>query len=238
MIRDPLYREIVEHLDGMLDPELFERCAADLLRYDFPTLVPIRGGSDAGMDGAIADGKGPAFPPVSTTGKDVIGNLTRSLDSYVSEGGTRQRVILATSQGLTPKRRRNLEKRAAEKGFELIQVYERAAIADRLYQSARWCLELLGRTGNPPGLSAVPPTRRPLLGDAVVGREGDMVWLRESDGDRLIVGPPGSGKTFMIRKLVLEGWGLFATSADPTEIAAALRAQRPGVSRPRRRIST
>jgi hypothetical protein len=229
MIRDPFYREIEERLGGKLDPELFEQCAADLLRGDFPTLVPIRGGSDAGMDGAIADGEGPAFPLVSTTGKNVIGNLTRSLDSYMSEGGSRRRVVLATSQALTPKRRRNLIERAAEKGFELVQVYDRAAMADRLYRSPAWCLELLGLPGVPSALSAVPPTRRPLLGDAVVGRDEDLAWLRESDGDRLIVGPPGSGKTFLIRKLVLEGWGLFATSTDPAEIARALRAQRPGV---------
>jgi hypothetical protein len=52
--------------------------------------VPVRGGTDAGMDGAIADDAGPAFPLVCTTAKDVIGNLTRSLNSYLRDGGNRR----------------------------------------------------------------------------------------------------------------------------------------------------
>jgi hypothetical protein len=51
MQRDPFYRQIIEKLQGTLDPDLFEDCAADLLRAVYPTLVPIRGGTDAGMDG-------------------------------------------------------------------------------------------------------------------------------------------------------------------------------------------
>jgi hypothetical protein len=90
MIRDPFYRDIVERLTNKLDPDLFERCAADLLRDELPTLVPVRGGTDAGMDGAIADDAGPAFPLVCTTAKDVIGSLTRSLNSYLRDGGNRR----------------------------------------------------------------------------------------------------------------------------------------------------
>ena len=56
MVGDPFYEAIVDRLSGALDPNLFEACAVDLLRKEFPTLVPIRGGDDAGMDGAIADG--------------------------------------------------------------------------------------------------------------------------------------------------------------------------------------
>lgn len=65
MTRVPFYRSIIGRLDGRLDPELFEQCAADLLRAIYPTLVPIRGGTDAGMDGAIADGEGEPFPLAS-----------------------------------------------------------------------------------------------------------------------------------------------------------------------------
>jgi hypothetical protein len=73
-----------------------------LLRNDFPTLVPIRGGGDAGMDGAVADGEGQPFPLISTTGWDVIGNLTSNLESYLAIGGQWRRTILATSRTLTP----------------------------------------------------------------------------------------------------------------------------------------
>jgi len=58
MIRDPFYRDIVDRLDARLDPDLFEQCATDLLRDEWPSLVPVRGGTDAGMDGAIAEGEG------------------------------------------------------------------------------------------------------------------------------------------------------------------------------------
>jgi len=77
MIRDPFYQDIIQGLKGRLAPELFEQCAADLLRNTYPGLVPISGGSDAGMDGAISDAEGVAFPLVATTQEDVIGNLTR-----------------------------------------------------------------------------------------------------------------------------------------------------------------
>ncbi len=86
MNRDPFYREIIKRLKDTLDPELFERCAADLLRPSWPGLVPIRGGTDAGMDGAIGDGKGEPFPLISTTSPDVIGNLTLSLEARVRDG--------------------------------------------------------------------------------------------------------------------------------------------------------
>jgi hypothetical protein len=43
MIRDPFYRDIVERLTNKLDPDLFERCAADLLRDELPRWCPCVG---------------------------------------------------------------------------------------------------------------------------------------------------------------------------------------------------
>jgi hypothetical protein len=111
------------------------------------------------MDGAIADKLGEPFPLVSTVGLDVIGNLTKSLKSYVGNGGKLRMVVLATSQPLTPKR--NLTKRATELEFTLIQVYAQPALADLLYRNSKWCLELFGLMGQPPALSAIPKTYRP-----------------------------------------------------------------------------
>ena len=56
--RDPLHRQILEGLRGELNPQTFEDAVCDLLRDVFPGLVPIRGGSDAGRDGALAAGGG------------------------------------------------------------------------------------------------------------------------------------------------------------------------------------
>jgi hypothetical protein len=65
---DPFYEEIIQALAGQLDKDRFELCAASLLTKEFPTLVPIRGGTDSGMDGVTA-GDGPFL--VCTTGEDV-----------------------------------------------------------------------------------------------------------------------------------------------------------------------
>ena len=104
MLRDPLYNEIINRLNKTLDPEIFEQCAADLIGKIHPGTVPIAGGSDFGMDGAIPDGKGTAFPLITTTGKNVIGNMAKNLKTY-KKNFKRRKAIVATSQKLTPKKR-------------------------------------------------------------------------------------------------------------------------------------
>lgn len=223
MNRDPFYREIIKRLDGKLDHDIFESCAPDLLRRVYPTLVPIRGGDDAGMDGAIADAEGEPFPLVTTTQKDVIGNLTRNLKSYLRRGGTRRKVVLATSRYLTQRRRENLFSRASQLGFLLISIHDQDAMADLLYRSPEWCIELLNLTGDPSPLSAVPRTTRPQLANVLTGRDEALAWLFNMANDGLLVGQPGSGKTSLLRSLVGEGRALFVSSQDRGEIAAAIR---------------
>ena len=146
---DLIHKEIVRRLSGRLDPEVFERCVSDVLRNIWPGLVPVPGGSDSGMDGAVADGEGPAFPLVATTDQHPIRNLTRSLKSYVKDGGKRRKVILATSQVLNQRRRRSLEEKAERLGFVLVQICDGTSIADLLYRDPRWCKELLGLRAYP-----------------------------------------------------------------------------------------
>lgn len=226
-MRDPFYQQIIKRLNGPIDPDLFEACASDILRTDFPALVPVRGGSDAGMDGAIADGRGLPFPLVCTTSKNVIGNLTKNLKSYLDSGGTRREAVLATTYKLTPRQRRNLEARARELGFILVQIYAQEAIADRLYYNQRWCLDLLNLTGDPSPISIVPRTARPLLGETLIGRENDITWVNDIKGDRLLVGQPGSGKTFLLHLFAKHGGGLFIIRRELAAIASAIRTQNP-----------
>lgn len=87
------------------------------------------------MDGAIADGDGTPFQLIARTSDDVIGNLRRSLRSYMAEGGERRKAVLAASVQLTPQRRRNLTREAAEQGFTLVQIHDQGAFADLLYRS-------------------------------------------------------------------------------------------------------
>lgn len=229
-MRDPHYRDILEGLAGPLDWQTFEECVIDLLRGAYPTLVPVHGGHDFGMDGAIADAEGEAYPLVVTTAKDVLRNLTRNLDSYLIRGGTRRRVVVATSTELSPARRWNLEARARERGFVLVQIHDRRDIANRLYRNSELAQALLGISGAPPALSAVPRSPSPVREDLdLVGRDADLRWLQETVQDRLVVGQPGSGKTALLLRLVREGRALFLASRDETQLANACRDLQPEI---------
>lgn len=238
MVRDPLYRSIEKGLSERLDPDLFERCAVELLREVYPGIVPITGGDDGGMDGAISTGPGEPVPLVTTTGKDVLGNLKGSLESYLRVRGRAREAVLATSQALRGRRRRNLVKRARELGFTLRNIHERSDFVGRLYRNPTWRKQLLGLTGDPPALSALPGKAGSRLTLDLVGREREMDWLRRTSGDAVVVGQPGVGKTALLEALAREGGGLFpimsrtggatvVTSGDMRRIADAYREQRP-----------
>jgi len=81
-------------------------------------------------------------------------------------------------------------------------------------------------------LSAFPrPTRAPRYGLPLVGRESDLRWLRENAAnDLLLIGQPGSGKTFLLQHLRWEEEGrYFVIGRDHTDIANAIRALQPRV---------
>ena len=228
MVRDPLYREIERRLEEGPNPDDFERCVVDLLRAVYPGLVPIRGGDDGGMDGAISDTRrGPPTPLVVTTGEDVIGNLTKNLKSYRGDGGTAGEAVVATSQALTRRRRTNLAKRAREMGFVLRNIHDQADFVGRLYRHPAWRRELLGLTGDPPALSAFPGSPRGWPTQQLLGRDEESTWLRQTNQDAVIAGQPGVGKTALLSDLAKEGYGLFVVSRDIGKIADAYRELSP-----------
>lgn len=226
MIRDPLYKKIIDGLEGKLDGNQFEACAADILREIYPGLVPITGGVDHGMDGAVPD-DGPTYPLVCTTDQRPERNLDKSLDSYVDHGGRARRVIFATSRKVTPQLRRQLIKIAVDKGFDLVQVYDQVAMANLLYGKPKWRIDLLGIPGDPPALSVIPAGARLLIEQPVVGREVNVDWLKAQTGDAVLIGQPGLGKTALLHAFAIENGGLFVNRPDPTAIADDLRSQKP-----------
>ncbi len=225
---DPHHRAILDGLNGRLDPEVFEQCAAELLHAEWPGLVPVRGGQDDGFDGAVADGDSQEpFPLVVTTGTELVRNLRTSLDSAQRKGWNPQRALFATSQRISPAIRRKLFETARERQVALVQTYDQDWFASRLYREPQWCKRLLGLTGRPHALSVFPVSRRPVLGDDVLGRELEKRWLLERQGDCLLVGEPGSGKTFLLRALALEGRALFLVDEDREQVANDLRSLEP-----------
>ena len=224
---DPHHQGILDALNRRLDPDVFEACAVALLRHQWPTLVPVRGGADDGFDGAVADLAGEPFPLVATTAAKLVDNLSRSLKRIEHRGWNSASVLFATSRRITPATRRKLFETARARGVTLRQTYDQDWFAQRLYREPEWCRRLLGVTGRPAALSLFPVTQRPLLGDAVLGREREMRWLLEQERDCLLVGEPGSGKTFLLRSLALQGDARFLVDQDRTQIANDLRSLRP-----------
>ena len=228
VILDPHHGAIVAGLNSSLDPETFEACAADLLRSEWPGLVPVYGGHDDGFDGAVADGSHHApFPLITTIGNDLRGNVRRNLHQARRGNSKVDRALFATSKRVTQQTRRKLEETARELSVTLLQIYDQDWFALRLYSESGWCKRLLRVTGRPRALSPFPITTRPVLGDQVLGRERDMRWLLARRGDCLLSGAPGSGKTFLLRALVLQGQGLFMVDDDREQIANDLRELSP-----------
>lgn len=227
MNTDPFLEQILDRLDKLTNGDLFEQCAPELLRDEWPSMVPVPGGRDAGMDGAWAEAKKRGFL-VCTVSPNVIGNVTKSLKSHRAEGCTLRHVLVATSQNLTPRQCRNIENRVEQLGFRLAnQPYTQQALAQRLYHRPDLCGRLLGLSGTASALSKVPKGYRPCRDLPLIGRDADLDWLKETAGDRLIVGQPGAGKGFLLQQLAGDGEALFVIEKNVQRLADAIRAQSP-----------
>ena len=224
---DRHHEAILDALERKLDPDVFEECVAEMLRRHWPKLVPVRGGADDGFDGAVAGSAGEPFPLVVTTSTKLIDNLGRNLDRAIGKGWRFTSALFATSRRITPAMRKKLVDTARARGVQLRQTYDQQSIAHLLYRDPQWCRRLLGVTGRPAALSPFPASQRPLLGDVVRGREREIRWLLEQEGDCLLVGEPGSGKTFLLWSLAMQGHARFLVDQNRTQIANDLRSLRP-----------
>ncbi len=99
---DPLYNDIVAALERENNGTKFQSCACDLLRKDYPLLVPVSGGNDAGFDGRAHQADGQIIQLISTTQDSVISNLDGSLKEAKLKAQDSQGVLLATSRKLSP----------------------------------------------------------------------------------------------------------------------------------------
>lgn len=226
-MKDELYEKIVSKLSGSLDGDLFEECAVDLLQQMYPSLVPNRGGSDDGQDGYFPSLRGENGPLVCTTSERVADNLRKNLKRYIETGHNGHSAVLATSRPLTQAQKNRLDTVAKKEGFELVAVHEQSDFANRLYRDRVWLKKLLGLESNQQALSIFPVTSRPVISTLVRGREDLMDWLNRPTGDVLIVGQPGSGKTFAVQDFAAKHDGLFVVSNNADQIIAEVRDKHP-----------
>ena len=134
---DTLDRAIRDAIERPLDGTTFERCAVDLLREVYPSLYPVEGGNDAGMDGVGELPDGTPFFLVATVQDDAHGNLDRNVKSHIDAGGERRAVVFATSRPISGRRRIKLGNHLRDRfSVWLVEVHDRADFVGRLYRNA------------------------------------------------------------------------------------------------------
>lgn len=80
-----------------------------------------------------------------------------------------------------------------------------------------------------PALSAIPLNCRDLADVPLLSRDDDLSKLRQTNGDLIISGQPGSGKTFLLYHLVKDWNAKFLVSRNEGDILSYLRFSAPPV---------
>ena len=221
---DRLYDAIASAITKPVGGNLFERCAVDLLREYYPTLRPVEGGNDAGMDGVGELPNGERFFLVATIGEDARGNLARNIQSHLDAGGDRRVVVFATTRKVTGQRRVDLTNYVRDQfGVWLAEVHDRADFVQLLCRNSRWRKDLVGVSAQAKALTRLPASRRPMPEISIIGRDSELEHLRSSTDDLVLVGKPGIGKTFLLQKLMEEDWGLFDDGWGIADLEDAIR---------------
>jgi hypothetical protein len=155
--------------------------------------------------------------------------VRKNLKAYTATPGGPRLAVVASPRVVSNATKRKIEHVASvDFGVQIVNIHDQADFANRLYRDHRWRLELLGISGHPEALSALPPRLR-LARPTLIGRDDDLRWLRTTAGDLLVVGQPGLGKTYLHEALVREGLALFAVDRAPARLADALRALQPKI---------
>lgn len=226
---DPLYAAIASSIRQRLDGAAFQRCAVDLLRdAHYPGLRGTPPNNDTGIDGLSGPDDDPEFGLVATTAKDYSRNFRESVRLHLDASGAARAFVLATTQEVTVKSRQSLMRDAREEwGVRLRAIHDRGEFEQLLYRSPEWRKSLLGVTGSAQALSRFPASPRPSLPIPLIGRDADLARLRAEDGDIVLAGKPGVGKTFLLERLADEDWGLFDLGWSVSELKDAVLGMRP-----------
>jgi len=79
----------------------------------------------------------------------------------------------------------------------------------------------------PPALAITPDTAKLSLDLPLIGRDNDLQWLQVNEGDCVLVGQPGSGKTFLLYKFAKQGNGLFVNDFNIGRITREYKRKKP-----------
>ena len=225
---DPLYEAIQKALNEPINAALFERCAVDLLRKYYPSLRSVPPNKDAGQDGLGEMPDGTRFFLAATTAQNYRRNLLKSAESHLKAGGDRRAVVLATTRKVTGQAREDLRRDLEDQtGLRLVDVHDQGGFAQLLYDHPQWTKDLLGVPGVAGALSRFPATSRPTPTIPLTGRDDELNALRATEGDLLVLGKAGIGKTFLLHELLEEGWGLFDARRSLPELEDAIREMKP-----------
>ena len=155
MNRDPLREKILNIASRCPLSPTFRACVCDLLRSEWPTLVPVPGGSDTGVDGAWADSQGRGIV-ITTTGRNVIANVTKNLKCHIKNGRRTGQVLSRRVGSLSASMPKHRAAHCRPR-FPVcpLPLYAQA-IADRLYHNTQWLKTLLSLSGLATVLSTIP----------------------------------------------------------------------------------
>lgn len=230
---DPYYNDIVKQLQelkGAQSGDPFEECVCDLLRHVYPTLTPIKGGSDHGQDG-FAGSIDNACPIVliSTVGDQVLRNIRKNLTSYNRNFGNTCRIVIATPRQIRASTRKKIVELIEGFGHQYLNIHDKYWIANLLYRDSSWTKRLLGLSGAPRTLSVVPRSTRTLLDTTLVGRERVTAKLLTTNGDFLLYGQPGCGKTRILWEVTKSTRAYFVVGDNEADLAREIRDKKPSI---------
>jgi hypothetical protein len=201
----------IEHLlaTAALAPNIFERCAQDLLSPLLPGLSPIAGGTDHGRDAdALAPGEDGAVRLLVTSSRTYEGvrkNMLGGIKSMKQHGVAVARIVLASPAILSQLRRQKLVEAAKAAGvvLDVSEIFDGGFFGSALRRDGYWRKELLGLSSEPISLSRVPAELAESAWAQIplVGRDGDISQLETDVGDVVLTGPPGVGKSRLAEQL-------------------------------------
>jgi hypothetical protein len=186
-----------------INHQLFERCAQDLLIEVYPGLSPISGGTDWGRDADIHTGQAVPTRLLATSSRTLEGvrkNMAKGIASMRKHGVPFDRIVLANCALISQLQRNRLIRSAKEQGATIDAIYDRGFFASRLRRDGEWRSRLLGLSAEPITLSRVPSdlAESPWAELPLVGRDREVKEISSAQGDLVVSGPPGVGKTRLL----------------------------------------